>query len=185
MKSADLLERRAYGTSMTPILWFSNHIPKSFNSCQHPLSLKSIVWPSWILALYLLSLIWVTRKSEKTQHRNLHLAPVGCHLASCFCSPVSKVACVAFASAGVVSSLSVWRTRRWRKMQHGNLHLAPVGSHLAHCFCSPVSKVACVAFASTGVVSSLINSKDERVKEDAAREPPHGTRGVPLGPLFL
>ena len=48
-----------------------------------------------------------------------------------------------------------------------------------------VTKVACVAFADTGVVSSLINLKDEKIKEDATREPPLGPRGVPLGPLFL
>ena len=42
-----------------------------------------------------------------------------------------------------------------------------------------------MAFADAGVVSSLINFKDEKMKEDAAREPPPGTRGVPLGPLFL
>ena len=63
-------------------------------------------------------------------------------------------------------------------------HLAPVGSHLAACFCSPVSKVTCVAFADTGVVSYLIILKDEKMKEDAAREPPPGTRGVPLGSCF-
>ena len=47
------------------------------------------------------------------------------------------------------------------------------------CSCSPVSKVASVAFADTGAVSSLINLKDEKMKEDAAREPPPGTR-VPV-----
>jgi hypothetical protein len=36
-----------------------------------------------------------------------------------------------------------------------------------------------VAFADTGAVSSLINLKDEETKEDAAREPPPGTR-VPV-----
>ena len=34
-------------------------------------------------------------------------------------------------------------------------------------------------FAETSVVSSLINLKDEKMKEDAAREPPPGTR-VPV-----
>ena len=42
-----------------------------------------------------------------------------------------------------------------------------------------------MAFANTGVVSSLINLKDKKMKEDAAREPPLGTCAVPLGPLFL
>ena len=42
-----------------------------------------------------------------------------------------------------------------------------------------------MAFADTGVVSSLINLKDEKMKEDAAREPPLDNSGVPLGPLLL
>jgi hypothetical protein len=36
-----------------------------------------------------------------------------------------------------------------------------------------------VTFVDTGVVSSLINLKDEKMKEDAAWEPPLGTR-VPV-----
>ena len=42
-----------------------------------------------------------------------------------------------------------------------------------------------MAFDDTGVVSSFMNLKDEKIKEDAAREPGLGTREVPLGPLFL
>ena len=42
-----------------------------------------------------------------------------------------------------------------------------------------------MAFADAGGVYSFTNLKDEKMKEDTARQHPFGTRGVPLGPLFL
>ena len=65
-------------------------------------------------------------KMKKDARGNLHLTPVGSHLAHCFCSPVSKVAFVAFADTGVVSSLI---NSKDEKMKEDAARELPLGNH--------------------------------------------------------
>ena len=58
----------------------------------------------------------INLKDEKMKKdANLHLAPVGSHLAPCSCSLVSKVDSVAFANTGVVSSLINLKDEKMKK----------------------------------------------------------------------
>ena len=72
------------------------------------------MWPSPILAPYLP----INLKDEKIKEDAAREHSPGTrlvYLAHCFCNPVSKVACVAFADAGVVSSLINFKDEKMKE----------------------------------------------------------------------